>query len=44
MVWDTATNTVASVDNVPAMRLSAETANWIARELNAKRTSVEAKR
>jgi hypothetical protein len=34
MVWDTAVDTVAVVDWQPAISLSAETANWMAKELN----------
>ena len=34
MVWDTATMKVADVDDVPAIRISAETANRFADMLN----------
>jgi hypothetical protein len=35
MVWDTATRTVAVVDDAPAIRLSAETAKRFADMLNS---------
>jgi len=35
MVWDTATSTVAVVDDVPAIRISAETAQRFADMLNS---------
>jgi hypothetical protein len=35
MVWDTATSTVAVVDDVPAIRISAETARRFADMLNS---------
>jgi hypothetical protein len=39
MVWDTANNVVAVVDGMPAVRLSAETANRFAERLNRENRS-----
>ena len=35
MVWDSQEGRVAAIDGQPAVDLSAETANWMAGELNA---------